>query len=275
MKLYTLIEDEKQKNSGFLAEHGLSLYFEHGGKRILFDTGASDAFVYNATLLGIDLNKVDVCVISHAHDDHIGGLESFLGINKHAKVYLKTAIQGDFYTKNFSKKERTGLDPSFFHKYADRLHFFDGSIEVAQGVTAASAMKYRRLPLYASLMLEKKGDLFVSDLLDHELYIAIKQEDGVVVLTGCAHHGLLNILNSAQEDFGPIKGVVGGFHLNGSGKHNHMKEPESEIVAIAKYLESNKIKKVFTGHCTGARPLEKLTLMSRAQKMSAGDILEI
>lgn len=275
MKIYTLMEDEKQKNTGFLAEHGLSLYFEHGGKRILFDTGASDAFVFNATLLGIDLNKIDICIISHAHDDHIGGLGAFLGINNHAIVYLKTAIRGDFYTKNFSKKERTSLYPSFFDKYADRLHFFDGQIEVAPGVTAASAMKYRRLPLYASQMLEKKGELFVSDLLDHELYVVIKENDGVVVLTGCAHHGVLNILMSAEENFGAIKGVVGGFHLNGSGKHNRMKEPESEIVAIAKYLENNKIKKVFTGHCTGAKPFEKLSLMSRAKKMSAGDILDI
>ena len=275
MKIYTLIEDEKPKTSGFLIEHGLSLYFEHGGKRILFDTGTSDAFVYNATLHGIDLNKIDLCIISHAHNDHIGGLEAFLGINSHAEVYMKSAIRGDYYTKLLGKKERTGLDPAFFDKYAARLHFFDDKIEVAPGVTAASIRNFRRLPLYASLMLEKKGDSFVSDTLDHELYVAIKEEDGVVVLTGCAHHGVLNILMTASEDFGPIKGVVGGFHLNGTGKRSLFKEPESEVVAIAKYLENNKIKKVFTGHCTGKKPLDKLVLMSRTKKMNAGDILEI
>ena len=67
MKIYTLIEDTKPSGTAYLYEHGLSLYFEHGGKRILFDTGASDRFVYNATLLGLDLVKVDCCVISHAH----------------------------------------------------------------------------------------------------------------------------------------------------------------------------------------------------------------
>lgn len=275
MKIYTLIENEKQKGTGFLSEHGLSLYFEHGGKRILFDTGASDAFVYNATLLGIDLNKIDVCVISHAHDDHIGGLEAFLGINSHAPVYLKSAARGDFYTKHLGKKERTSLDPSFFDRHASRLRFFDDKIEVAKGVTASGIKQFRRLPLYASLMLEKKGEAFVADTLAHELYVAVEEADGVVVLTGCAHHGLLNILMSAEEDFGRIKGVAGGFHLSGAGKHNLLKEPESEIVAIAKYLENNKIKKVFTGHCTGAKPLEKLMLMSRTQKMSAGDVLDI
>ncbi len=275
MKIYTLIENEKQKNTGFLAEHGLSLYFEHGGTRILFDTGASDAFVYNATLLGIDLNKIDVCIISHAHDDHIGGLGSFLGINGHAKVYLKNTAKGEFYTKLLGKKERTSLDPAFFDKYAARLHFFDDKIEAAPGVTAASIRNYRRLPLYASLMLEKKGDSYVTDALDHELYVAVQDEDGVVVLTGCAHHGLLNILMTASEDFGPIRGVIGGFHLSGAGNRNIMKEPESEITAIAKYLENNNIKKVFTGHCTGKKPLDKLMLMSRTKRMYAGDILDI
>lgn len=275
MKIYTLIENQKQKNSGFLAEHGLCLYFRHSGKNILFDTGASDAFVYNATLLGIDLNKVDICIISHAHDDHIGGLEAFLGINNHAEVYLKSAARGDFYTKRLTKKERTSLDPAFFDKYADRLHFFDDKIDVAEGVTAASVKTFRRLPLYASLMLEKKDDKFIPDSLDHELYVVIKEKDGLIVLTGCAHHGVLNILMSAEEEFGKIKGVVGGFHLNGSGKRNYMKEPEFEIVAIAKYFENKKIKKIYTGHCTGQKPLEKLSLMSRVKKMYAGDILDI
>lgn len=275
MKIYTLIEDNKQKNSGFLAEHGLSLYFEHGGKRVLFDTGASDAFVYNATLLGIDLNKVDTCIISHAHDDHIGGLEAFLGINSHAKVYLKSAVRGDYYAKHLTKNERSGLDPAFFDKYADRLHFFDDRIDIADGITAASVKQFRRLPLYTSLMLEKKDGKYISDSLAHELYVAVKNEEGTVVLTGCAHHGVLNILMSANEAFGTIEGVVGGFHLNGSGKRNILKEPESEILAIAKYFENNKIKKVYTGHCTGDKPFEKLHVIARVNKMNAGDIIDI
>jgi len=274
MKIYILVEDDK-KNNGFISEHGLSLYFEHGGKRILFDTGTSDAFVYNATLLGIDLNKVDICVISHAHYDHIGGLKSFLGINNHAKVYLKSAVRGDYYAKRIGKNERSGLDPAFFDKYSGRLHYFDGRMDIADGVSAASIKKFRRLPLYTSLMLEKKDGEFIADNLEHELYVTINTKNGVVVLTGCAHHGVLNILMSANEEFGTIAGVVGGFHLSGSGKHGFKKEPESEIYAIAKYLDNNKIKKVYTGHCTGQKPLEKLSTLSRVKKMKTGDIIDI
>ena len=96
MKIYILIEDSKPKGSAFIAESGLCLYFVYQGKRILFDTGASDAFIYNATLLGIDLLKVDMCILSHAHEGHTGGLAYFLGINKDAPVYMKSAARGEF-----------------------------------------------------------------------------------------------------------------------------------------------------------------------------------
>ena len=276
MKIYTLIENEKQKNTGFLAEQGLSLYFEHGGNRVLFDTGASDDFVYNATLLGIDLHKIDICIISDAYFTQIGGLKDFFRINSKAKVYMKKAVRGDYYVRQGNKKEQSGgINDAFIEKYSHRLLFFNNHIEVTEGLTLSSVKKFRRLPYYTSLLLEKRGSDFISDELDHELYVAIKQSDGVIVLTGCAHHGIINILMSAQEDFGPVKGIVGGVHLNGVGKHNIMKEPDFEISTIAKYLENNNIKKVFTGHCTGKKPLDKLMLMSRTKRMYAGDILDI
>ncbi len=275
MKVYTLIDDNKQINSAFVTEHGLSLYFEHEGKRILFDTGETDAFIYNATLLGIDLNKIDACVISHAHDDHTGGLTHFLNINRHAPVYLKRAVQSDYYSRDAGHNERIGLDPEFYRQHTDRLRFFDGHIEIAQGVTAASINTYRKLPLHTSLLLEKQGDLFVRDTLDHELYLAIQTGNGVVVLIGCAHHGVLNTLMSAEQQFGKVSGVIGGFHLNGLGKYNFKKEPDSKIQAIARYIDDHKIRKVYAGHCTGAKPLEKLSLLARVKKMHAGDIIEI
>ncbi len=276
MKIYTLIENEKQRNTGFLAEYGLSLYFEYGGNRILFNTGASDNFVYNATLLGIDLHKIDICIISDAYFTQIGGLKAFFHINNKAKVYLKKAVRGDYYIRQGNKKEQSGgIDDAFFEKYSHRLIFFNNHIEVTEGMTLASVKRFRRLPYYTSLMLEKRGSDFIGDELEHELYVAIKQSDGVIVLTGCAHHGLINILMSAQEDFGTVKGVVGGVHLNGVGKHNTMKEPEFEIATIAKYLENNNIKKVYMGHFADKKQLDKLMLMSRAKRMYAGDIIDI
>lgn len=277
MKVYTLMEDSSRKNSGFLSEHGLSLYFEHHGKRILFDTGASDSFIYNATLLGIDLAKVDICVISHAHDDHTGGLAHFLDINRKAKVYMNSTATGDYYIKRLFKKEKCGVDSSLFEKYADRIAFLDEDTEIADGVIAVNINKYRHYPLYSTIMYEKRDDVLIRDSLLHELFIAVKTKAGIVVFTGCAHHGLINILMTANEKFGNVSGVIGGFHLDGIKKLGIRTrcEPQIEIRAIAKYLNKNKIKKIYTGHCTGEKPFEKLELLSRAKKMHAGDIIKL
>lgn len=277
MKIYTLIEDSKPKGSAYIAEHGLSLYFEHQGQRILFDTGSSDAFIYNATLLGIDLVKVDICIISHAHDDHTGGLSHFLDINKAARVYLKRAARGDFYIRNGTKLLYAGMDQSLFDKHPDRFVFLDGDTEIVSGLFAVGVNKHRRQPLYTSQMYEKRGDVLVRDDLSQELFIVIRKKEGVAVLTGCSHNGVLNILMTAEEKFSPVKALAGGFHLSGTrrmGMHA-FQEPGSEIQAIIRHINDNRIKKVYSGHCTGEKAFERLELMARVKKMQAGDVFEI
>ncbi len=277
MKIYALIEDSKPKGSPFIAEHGLCLYFEHQEQRILFDTGASDAFIYNATLLGIDLVKVDICILTHAHDDHTGGLSHFLGINPNARVYLKNAARGDFYIRHNAKMEYAGMDRTVIDRFAERLHFIDGDVELVDGLYAASIKKHRRLPLFASLMFEKRSGVMVHDDLSQELFVAVRESDGVTVLTGCAHSGLLNILMTAEEKYGDIKAAVGGFHLGGvlqMGRQS-LHEPGREVQAIVKYLNENRIKKVYTGHCTGKKAFEKLELLARVTKIQAGDIIDV
>lgn len=83
MRITVLIENTC-KRSDLNAEHGLSLFIETGGLRILFDTGASRAFADNAAQLGIDLRSVDMAILSHGHYDHGGGIARFLELNFHA-----------------------------------------------------------------------------------------------------------------------------------------------------------------------------------------------
>jgi len=184
MKIFTLIEDSRKEHSGLAVEHGLSLYFKQGGKRILFDTGASDLFVYNATLMGIDLSKVDICVISHAHNDHTGGLKHFLELNSKAKVYMRKEAAEDYYIKRAFKFRKAGIDPKVFERYSDRIVFLEQDTEIAEGVYAASIDKHRSYPGFASLMYKMQDSKLVRDDLAHELFLAVKGREGVVVLTG-------------------------------------------------------------------------------------------
>ncbi len=277
MKVFTLIEDSRKEHSGLAAEHGLSLYFKQGGKRILFDTGASGLFVYNATLMGIDLSNVDICVISHAHSDHAGGLKHFLELNSKAKVYMRKEAAGDYYIKRMFKLCKAGIEPEIFEQYRDRIVFIEQDTEIAEGVYAAGIDKHRNYPGFTSLMYKMQDSRLVRDDLAHELFLAVKSRDGVVVLTGCAHKGVLNILMTAKEKFGDIKGVIGGFHLDGKERFGTIRKrvPDMELKAISKYINNNRIKNVYTGHCTGEKAQERLELFARVKKLYTGEVIEI
>lgn len=277
MKVYTLMEESKRRNTGFIAEHGLSLYFEKDGKRILFDTGASDSFIYNATLLGIDLSKVDACVVSHAYNDHTGGLKDFLELNRKAKVYMKKDAAGDFLIKKMYKMSRVGIDPKLFEEHPGRFEFIESDIEIAPGIFAVNIDKHRHYPRFTSLMYKTAENKLERDGLSHELFAAVKEPEGAVVMTGCSHQGVLNILLTAEQKFGRIKGVIGGFHLDGRERFGMMrkKEPAAEVNAIIRHINNNNIKKVYTGHGVGESQMERLELMARVKRLYSGDIVEI
>ena len=277
MKIYTLVEGSHRKGTGFLPDDGLSLYFEHGGHRVLFDTGATDAFIYNATLLGIDLSRVDACVISHAHGHHTGGLPHFLEINDHATVYMKSETRGDFYLRRLFSMDQCGIDPELFHKYEDRIRLIYDDTEVFEGVTAGDIRNHRKPPVFTTLLYERHGDEFVRDTLAHELYLAVRTDAGTVVLTGCSHNGIINILQCAEDRFGVVSGLIGGLHLDGARRFGmrYRAEPATEIRAITRYLNDHKIKKIYTGFCTGRDALEKLELYTPALRLYSGDVVDI
>ena len=120
MKITTLLEN-KTTCDALRCEHGLSLYIETEKHKILFDSGASDAFWENARALGIDLAQVDIAFLSHAHNDHCGGLLTFLRGNRTAKVYLQKEAFGDYYVVTPTKCAFIGLDPKL-HEYATTAH---------------------------------------------------------------------------------------------------------------------------------------------------------
>ena len=92
-----ILSDNRTVNPLLEVEHGLSVYMEYNGRKYLLDTGASDLFIRNAEKLGVNLCEVDYCLISHGHNDHIGGLSVFLEMNHRAKIILSDEIPGAEY----------------------------------------------------------------------------------------------------------------------------------------------------------------------------------
>ena len=170
---WTVLSDNRSSDSRLSTEHGLSIFLQTERHKILLDTGASDVFIRNAELLGIDLSDVDYVFISHGHSDHAGGLRYFLEHNQKAQVIVSPdAMSGKYFSKR------------------GNLH------------SITTPMPKGNQNLYVQ---DADGD-YIHDDFRHELALYV---DGLL-FTGCAHSGLENILAACPW---PVHSVVGGFHL--------------------------------------------------------------
>lgn len=282
MKITTLIENHTNDAAPDLtAEHGLSLHIEHGGLSILFDTGATGAFSDNADQLGVDLSAVDLVVLSHHHYDHGGGLETFFATNTHAKVYLRSADVGEPYVRSFGLIRRyIGLDETLFERYADRFVFVDEFTEIAPGVLLFTniAQTYDR-PKGNKYLYLRRDDGYVHDPFKHELILAIRVEDGIVIFTGCSHSGALNMVETVIDRFPdvPVKAVIGGFHLIGMPVFKTMGGSRKEVQAIGNEMLTYPVHCYYTGHCTGEKAYNVLkdVMGERLHEITTGAVISV
>lgn len=298
MKITTLIEDTRNLDH-FENEMGLSLYIETRGKKILLDTGRTGRFINNSQKLGIDLNGLDACIISHAHYDHGGGLERFFTINKTTPVFMHASSKTGYYASICAKMplplavilhpfikhagpftKYIGLDPVVLDKYKHRISFLSRSEQVLGEVfTITDIEQKHEIPAGNKYLLSMPGDRIEQDRFDHEMILAIREPDGIVLFSGCCHNGILNMIDRVNEYFEgfPVKAVVGGFHLVlQPGKERMSLRPE-EIKSLAGQLIERRIENVFTGHCTGKQAYDELKriLGSRLQRLCTGKIFSI
>jgi 7,8-dihydropterin-6-yl-methyl-4-(beta-D-ribofuranosyl)aminobenzene 5'-phosphate synthase len=259
MEVTVLVENTRlEDRTDLQPEHGLSLHIESQGQRVLFDTGASDAFFHNAERLGVDLGAVDLAVISHHHYDHGGGLAQFLETNSHARIYLRSNDATDSYFRALGGllNRPIGLDRSLFEAYAGRFEFLDQLTEIAPDVFVLTEIgKPYPLPRGNRYLYAEREGVRSPDSFDHELIMVLRQEDGLVVFTGCSHRGILNMIDAVTRQFEgiPIKAVFGGFHLVSIPILNLMAGSKAEVREIGREMLRYPIAKTYTGHCTGAR----------------------
>ena len=192
MKIENLIEDTKGVN-GCHHEHGLSFYIETENHKLLLDTGATDAFLDNAIVLGIDLKKVDTVIISHGHYDHTGGLLAFTAINPSAKIYIQKAACGEFYNYRNQEEKYIGMDKRISE--LPQVVFLEGDLQIDNELSIFTGVTGRKLWPKGNEILKKKcGSEFVQDDFCHEQYLVITEGEERVLLSGCAHNGILNIM---------------------------------------------------------------------------------
>lgn len=241
------LADNRTCSKELNTEHGLSVYVETDRHKVLLDTGASDLFIRNAEKQGIDLSAVDYVFISHGHADHIGGLPYFVKINDRAKIIMSPSIIGGHYVskRNHEHSITTEMDYDLIKDRliaADRNFDIDDELSVIADIPYIEEMPKGNCNLYRN---NENGEL-VRDDFCHETALRVDN----LLFTGCAHHGILNIMKAAG--FIP-QYVIGGFHLLDDY------ESDEHLSEIATTLTEDYPDTMFyTGHCTGNRCIEAL-----------------
>lgn len=269
MRIVNLMENIPG-SSNCLAEHGLSFYIETSNHKLLVDTGASDAFLSNAKHLGIDLAQVDTVILSHGHYDHSGGILGFAKVNPNAKILMQQSATKEYYHKSETEERYIGIDPQI--QELSQVEYVNGNKRIDKELFLFSGVTGRKLwPSGNRVLAVKRDDEFFQDEFDHEQYLVIEDDDKHILISGCAHNGILNILEEYHQIYGANPDVViSGFHMM---KKNGYREEDLEIVRkIAQELKNTETK-FYTGHCTGEIPYEilKEILGEQVEYVHSGD----
>ncbi len=242
------------------AEHGLSFLIEDD-KKILFDVGPSDILLKNAKILEVNLDDINCIVLSHGHWDHGNGLK-FIKNKKlicHPGCFIKRYEKKDNsyiglpLTLEEVKKDFDLILSKEPYKISENITFL-GEIPRKNDFEAKTTEFYK----------EGKEDDFVVD----DSALAIKSKNGLIVVTGCSHTGICNIIEYAKEVTGlnKVYTVIGGFHL---------KDIDDVTLKTIDYFKKEDIKKICPSHCVSEQVIKKFSEEFNSIRIHSGDIIDL
>lgn len=255
LKISILVENTTQHMDMF-GEWGLAMAVETDSKRYLFDTGSHGTIINNSRVMGISLDGLDGIILSHGHSDHTGGMMQILDQHKvpvvyaHSKVFAQRPIPA-----GPGKVRQIGCAFALndLEQAGVNMVYVDSFQEIAPGMYLSGEIP--RITEYENVggafQVEENGE-FKEDKLEDDIALIIRLEEGLVIVSGCAHSGIINIIDYAIKKTGEerIVAYIGGTHLLTAS-------PERLDKTIAA-LQSYDIQKIVVSHCTGFYPAARL-----------------
>lgn len=270
VRITTIVEDTAS-GTGLIAEHGLSFWIEYASHRILFDTGQSNAIIQNAIALGIDLANADSIVISHGHYDHTGGLQAVLDIAAKAMIYLHPTSTKPKFSQKASGMKSIGISDASKKAIQNRSPIWTVTpAQICTGITVTGQVPRTNdfENIDEAFFLDEKCQKPDGLLDDQTLFIESSQ--GLIVVFGCAHSGVVNTLDyiSRLTNQNKIYAIIGGMHLLNASQ----KRIENTIETFNKY----EIQKIIPLHCTGRKAMEdfKSVFGDKCLFLSAGSEIQ-
>jgi 7,8-dihydropterin-6-yl-methyl-4-(beta-D-ribofuranosyl)aminobenzene 5'-phosphate synthase len=276
LKITTLIENNSDDKGKLLYEHGLSLYIETDGKNILFDTGESGDFIKNAKFLNKNLEKLDYCIISHGHYDHSGGVEKLIS---EVDKFPQFIVGEEFFKPKYKKVDAPGykfngnsFDEEFIAKKQISLRkvkedtiYLTDHIIVFHHFSRYTDYEKRNSRFYIKETAE-----FIPDSFNDEISLGIITDKGLVVIVGCSHVGIINILKTISKRVNiPIYAVIGGTHLIEADDFRMHKTMDA--------FKEMKIQLIAVSHCTGEQGVRLISEELKEQFIynNTGKVIEI
>jgi len=273
MKIVMLAENTAI-NENLISMHGLSLYIETLNHKVLIDFGDKDIFLHNSLRLGVNISDVDIAIITHGHNDHGGGLKCFLENNRKAKIYIQERAFLDYFVITKAAENYIGLEKKL--KDNPQIVLVDGDFKINDELTLIANPKITApAPAFNSYLYEKVDGILKPDKFLHEQSVIIS-DNKTLLVGGCAHSGIVNIINDALSKLTPavkIDYCISGFHLFNPGLN--LTDFEAIEDLSEKLLQTGI--KIYTCHCTGTAAFEKLkeSMGENIEYLSTGSILKI
>lgn len=259
IEITTLIEN-KEGVCDLKNEFGLSLFIKDGEKSFIFDTGKTGEFLENAVKMGIDLKNVKDIVLSHSHFDHTGGVRTFtencssnytLHISKtfFEEKHRITDLIHEFLGNNFDEK--------YLLDHGVKIHYLENDeYKISENITLFTNFKsLNDFETPTRYYFRKIYDNYILDNMEDEVVLGADTKEGLVIICGCSHIGIANIVENIKRRTGKkIYGIIGGLHLT--------KASDERMDKVLKYFAENEIKFFGVSHCTGDKFIEKLKKIS-------------